>query len=219
MGPGAGPATVRLVLLVQCVLLGCVVPFFCSADAAARPITNAAGAFIRACGIIAASCVIALVLALIAGRPLPPAWAVRSAGILVGFALVLIGICSIAGRLGAAAPVRQMAAYAVAALMLGTVFYANPAVAATRGKAKLAAVQTAVAANPLVCVAGAALDYDIMLSRRAEPSLYTQSLIGPDHLYRYPRWWAAGAAYSAVGLVMLFISFIGSKESLKATGE
>ena len=169
MGPGAGPAIVRLVLLVQCVLLACVVPFFCSADAAARPITNAAGAFIS----------------------------------------------SMAGRLGAAAPVRQMATYAVAALMLGTVFYANPAIAAMRGKPKLAAVQTAVAANPMVCVAGAALDYDILLSRRAEPSLYTQSLIGPDHLYRYPRWWAAGAAYSGVGLVMLFISFIGSKGSIK----
>ena len=219
MGSQGGPAVARLVLLVQCVLLACVVPFFCSAEGPARPIRNAAGVFIRACGVIAASCVIALVLALIAGGPLRLAWVVRSAVILTGFALVLIGVSLLAGRLGAGAPARQIAAYAVAALMFGTVFYADPAVVATRGRAKLAVVQTAVVANPMVCVAGSALDYDIMLSRRAPPSLYIQSLIGPDHLYRYPRWWAVGAVYSGVGLALLFVSFIGSPVSNKAAGE
>jgi len=218
MGGGSGAPLVRFALLVQCVLIACLVPFFSSAEGGGKPIKTAAGALLKACGVIAASSFIAITLSIILGGPGPLGWAARSAAILAAFAVVLIGISAFAGRLGAGAQVRQVAALAGAAVMLGTVFYANPAVAAARGKAKVTVVRAAVAANPLVCVAGSALDYDIMISRRSPVSFYHQSLIGPDHLYRYPRWWLVSAAYLAVGLVFLAVSLVGSAKSHEVSG-
>jgi len=218
IGGGSGTAAVRFVLTAQCVLVACLAPFFNSADCKCGPIRIAAGALLKTCGAIAATSVIAAALSVIFGGALPVGWAVRSAAMMVGFATVLIGVGALARRLGAGAGAGQAAAYAAAALMLGTVFYANSAIALTRGKTKVAVVQAAVVANPMVCVAGAALDYDIMLSRRSPMSFYNQSLIGPDHLYRYPRWWSAVAGYCVVGIVFLAVSFIGSAKAHKVSG-
>jgi len=240
IGGGSGAAAVRFVLMAQCVLVASLAPFFNSADRKCGPIRIAAGALLKTCGVTAATCVIAVALSVIfggafpagwtppsatitAGRAPPSAammvgWAVRSAAITAGFATVLIGVGALARRLGARACTGQAAAYAAAALMLGTVFYANPVIASTRGRAKVAVVQAAVVANPMVCVAGAAVDYDIMLSRRTSASFYNQSLIGPDHLYRYPRWWRAAAGYCVVGIVFLAVSFIGSAKTRKVSG-
>jgi hypothetical protein len=93
--------------------------------------------------------------------------------------------------------------------MLTTIFYANPVVSASSGKMKVTAIQTAVIANPLVSTAGAALNYDILLSRESPVSFYNSSLIGPDHLYRYPQWWTIALVYLAAGAVFTAISSIG----------
>jgi len=218
--PGAGvPGVVRLLLLLQCVVLGCMVPFFGSARNGSTPIRAAAATLLRACGVIAAAGLTAAVLSLVLAGRAPVWWIVRSAWILAGFSLLLAGVVVLAGRLGACAHGRALAAYAVAALMLGTVFYANPAVAATSGRAKLAVIQTAVAANPVLCVAGSALDYDILTSRRRGASLYDLSLIGPDHLYRYPRWWAIGGGYGIVGCLFSAASLLGVPKRPKENEE
>jgi len=211
--PGAGaPGAVRLILLWQCVLLACAVPFFASARDSTRPIHSAGATLLRACGIIAGTAAAAAALALLRAGRVPVWWIVRSSWILAGFSLLLAGVTALAVRLGAGVHGRALAGYAAAALMLGTVFYANPAVAAARGEAKLAVIQAAVAANPALCVAGSALDYDILTSRRRGASMYDLSLIGPDHLYRYPRWWVVGGGYGIIGCLMAAACSLGVRK-------
>jgi len=199
--PAAG--VMRLVLLGQCV-----------ADAAAAPLLAGrvrcpGRVLLGVLALVAAGSTAAIAAGLLLGGSVPAwvmlLWVARSAAILAGFGLLLTGLARLAERL-APQPAGLMAAIAAAALMLGTVFCANPAVAAARNGTKMALVQAAVAANPLLCVAGSALDYDILLSRRTPGSLYHMSLIGPDHIYRYPPWWAVAPGYAAAGGLLLALS-------------
>ena len=191
-----------IVVLCQPVVAAVIVPFFASARDASRPIHSMAAALAKSLGVMAAGLAVAAGASLISGAVPAGLWLLKAAGILAGFVVLLAGLQAGAMRLGLSVPGAQLAVYVVAALMLGTVFYANPAIAATRGSAKLAVVKAAVNANPLVCTAGSALGYDILLSRTSDFSLYNSSLIGPDHLYRYPRWGAVGIVYGIIGIAL-----------------
>ncbi|HUS58924.1 MAG TPA: hypothetical protein VM141_09755 [Planctomycetota bacterium] len=207
LGAEAG-AVVRVMLLCQCLVVACVAPFFHSACGGAKPIQNVARSLLKTLGVIAASALIAAIAPPLLGVRAPLAWAAKTAGILAGFGTLLVCIGAFVQRLHAAPAARLLVVYSVAAMMLGTVFYANPAIAVARAPAKAALMQAAVTANPLICVAGSATGYDILLSRRSEVSLYSNSLIGPDHLYRYPAWWWAALYYCAAGAVFFGASMI-----------
>jgi len=189
-----------VVLLCQPVVAAVIVPFFASASDGGKPIHSMAAALVKALGVIAAGLAIVAGASFIAGAAPVGLWLLKAGAILAGFVLLLAGLQACVMRLGLSGPGAQFAVYLVAALMLGTVFYANPAIALARGSAKLGAVKAAVSANPLVCTAGSALGYDILLSRTSDLSFYNSSLIGPDHLYRYPRWWAVSIVYGVIGI-------------------
>jgi hypothetical protein len=214
----AGPAVVRFVLLWQCVLVGCLAPFFYSVQRDGDRIRMAAKALARTVGVVVASSAVAAILSLIAGGGLQPVWIARSAAIVIGFGVILVGVSSLTRRLGGRPHAGQSAACAAAALMLSTVFIVNPAVAATRGKTKIAVIQVAVVGNPLVAAAGAGVDYDILLSRRSAVSLYNISLIGPDHLYRYPPWWLIGGGYCVAGLILIVLASFNSFKGNRSGG-
>ena len=191
-----------IVLLCQPVVAAVIVPFFASASDGEKPIHSIAVALAKSLGVIAVGVAIAIGASSVSGAAPAGLWLLKSSAILAGFVLLLTGVHAGATRLGMRVPGAQLAACIVAALMMGTVFYANPAIAATRGSTKLVVVKAAVAANPLVCTAGSALGYDILLSRTSDLSLYNSSLIGPDHLYRYPRWWAVSIVYAVIGVAL-----------------
>ena len=214
LGPGAGPAAALVVLLCGCAAVACLAPFFGSAQDGARPIYSMVRALLKTLGLAAATVLAAGFAGVLLGTMPPVAWLLKTAAILAGFAALLAGVHTAAARL-AGGLAGQLVAYLVAALMLGTVFYANPMIAVARGDAKAAAIQSAITANPLVCVAGAAADHDVFLSRRAPMSLYNSSLIGPDHLYHYPRWWVVCVLYAAVGLAF---GLVASKLSRQPRG-
>ena len=213
LGEGGAAAVTRIILLSQCVIVACFVPFFLSLRPAGKPIPSMSVAALKAAGIVGATCAIAVVSGLILGSSPPMAWVLKSGAIAIGFAVVLTGVGALAHRLGARAAGGQLVVCLAAALMLGTVFYANPAIAAARGSLKVALIQAAVAGNPLVSVAGSALDCDILVSRESAVSLYNTSLIGPDHLYHYPAWWSVCLVYGVVGFAMVLVSTIGGSRS------
>lgn len=123
----------------------------------------------------------------------------KLAAFLIGYGLMLTSLCLLMMSSAVSSNLTQVIVTALAFLMLGTVFYANPLIESTpSNQIRQGIVQWSINLNPILVIAGTVFNYDIMLS----PLMYRISLI-QYYPHYYPEWWNFIVAYLVVGLICL----------------
>lgn len=140
------------------------------------------------------------------GLPLQRALALLE--VLGAFGLLVASVCACVRARGASPGAVLLAGGLVAFLLLGTAFWVDPLVVATRESSGLqgAIVTASVGANPLLTLSMHVSGFDLL---HPPSSLYARSTL-PDHLMAYPHPWQEALAF-----LLLAAAFGGLSRALR----
>jgi len=129
--------------------------------------------------------------------------------VVVCFLLLLASVFCLIRRLGSELLTAQLVSLMVAAALLGTVFYIDPAVeAAEDSDTRAVVVRATLASNPLTAVSWSLFRFDLM---RARVMYDRVSVIGRYYRTPYPAWWQTAEGYACVFAALFGASVLAGR--------